>query len=32
MVTTQEGLELARVSIVDYDFNILMDKLVMPNN
>lgn len=32
MVSTQNGLELARISIVDYDFNVILDKLVMPKN
>lgn len=32
MVQTELGLELARVTIVDYDFNIIMDEFVMPAN
>lgn len=32
MVQTELGLELARITIVDYDFNIIMDEFVMPAN
>jgi RNA exonuclease 1 len=32
MVTTDFGLELARVSIVDYHHAVVMDELVMPTN
>lgn len=32
MVQTESGLELARVSIVDYDFKVILDVLVKPKN
>lgn len=32
MVTTEFGFELARVSVVDYDYKVIMDELVMPTN
>ena len=32
MVSTKFGLELARISVVDYDFNVVMDDFVMPDN
>ena len=32
MVQTEVGLELERISIVDYDFNMIMDEFVMPMN
>lgn len=30
MVTTTHGTELARVTVVDFYFNVLLDELVMP--
>lgn len=32
MVSTEYGLELARISVVDYDFNIVLDEFVVPDN
>lgn len=32
MVTTSSGLELARISVVDFDFNVIMDEYVVPEN
>lgn len=32
MVRTEQGLELARVSIVDYEYRVVMDEFVKPAN
>jgi RNA exonuclease 1 len=32
MVQTDVGLELARVSVIDYDFNTLLNEFVLPDN
>lgn len=31
MVTTETGLELARISVVGYDYNLIMDEYVVPD-
>jgi len=32
MVTTEYGLELARLTLLDYQYNVLIDKYVKPRN
>ena len=31
-VTTEKGLELARISLVDFDFNVIYDEFILPEN
>lgn len=31
MVTTDAGLELARVTVINFDLEVLMDEFVMPD-
>ena len=32
MVTTEYGLELARLTLLDYNYDVLIDKYVKPKN